>query len=156
MCKLVLCPVLVCDNDCESRWVSSQVPVSAENMRFVHLLHSPVGYMWLPLVGTAEVIPMTDTSLVPNLLPNIFIGFCWAKILIHLSCTIIHYSNSAGWNIAQTWSYEQRWEYKGCTEKCCFSDYESQRSTCRSLGWRRIHLCGPMFRRGFPHRTFLK
>jgi hypothetical protein len=35
-----------------------------------------VGYMWLPLVGTAEVIPMTDTSLVPNLLPNIFIGFC--------------------------------------------------------------------------------
>jgi hypothetical protein len=55
--------------------VRSVVPDSAENMRLVYLLHSPVEYMWLHPVGSAEVIPMTDTSPVSNLLPNILIGF---------------------------------------------------------------------------------
>jgi hypothetical protein len=75
MLKLVLCQLQACDNGYGSRYMRSQVPDSAENLRLADHHSSPVGRMELSSAQSAEVISMTDTCAAPDLFLDILNGF---------------------------------------------------------------------------------
>jgi hypothetical protein len=80
MFKFVFSPVQAFGNGCERKDVRSQVPDTAEYLRFqvpdlaeylrpIHL-HSTSAQDEATLSGSADVIPMTDIFAFPDLLPT--------------------------------------------------------------------------------------
>jgi hypothetical protein len=127
------------------------------NLRIVHLHSSPLSGMGLPSLGSAEVIPITNSFPAADLLPCTLNCFSREKFLKHVFCInpCLQFSSLDHSPDIRIWT--QCWAVMA-VEKIVivFLLIKHRDHPCLRLGWSKFHQHDAMGIGSFPHRSFLQ